>query len=268
MTERARNIMIAVILAGVAALLVGLYVSSYQRHVRSGEEHITVFTATRDIPAGTSGADALSHGMIAKNEVVRRAVVPGAITQKDQINDLIAAQPIFSGEQITLRRFSRASSQGIHGEIRGTLRAVQVQGDSNQLLAGTIRHGDHVDLVATFKYKINDFTFAATRTVLRNVIVLRAPRGDSSSAGKVTTGFESNTNVMLGMTDAQAQKFNFTQNTTGSSDSAKPGWSLTLRPPVKAQDSPESLTTLDSILSDGLSSQQRSRLNGKYQGGN
>ena len=77
-----------------------------------------------------------------------------------------------------------------------------------------------------------------------------------------------NTNVILGMTDAQAQKFNFTQNTTGSSDSAKPGWSLTLRPPVKAQDSPESLTTLDSILSDGLSAQQRSRLNGKYQGGN
>src|SRR3954453_23327724 len=183
MTERARNIVIAVVLAGVAAVLVGLYVSSYQRHVRSGEEHITVFVATKDIPAGTSGADALSHGMISKNEVVRRAVVPGAITSGDQISALTAAQPIFNGEQITLRRFSQASAQGVHGEIKGTLRAFQVQGDPNQLLAGTIHHGDHVDLVATFKYKIGDDTFGATRTVLRNVLVLRATQG--GSGGKV-----------------------------------------------------------------------------------
>jgi hypothetical protein len=37
---------------------------------------------------------------------------------------------------------------------------------------------------------------------------------------------------------------------------------------VKAADSPESITTLDSILMDGLSPQQRARLQGKYQGGN
>jgi Flp pilus assembly protein CpaB len=267
MTERARNIVIAVVLAGVAALLVGLYVSNYQRHVRTGEEHVTVFTATRDIPAGTSGADALSHGMISKAEVVRRAVVPGAITSTDQIAELTAAQPIFSGEQITLRRFSQTATLGIHGEIKGPLRAMQVQGNANQLLAGTVRHGDRVDLVATFKYEINDDTYAATRTVLRNVVVLRAPSG-AGSGGKVTNGFNSTTTVILGMTDAQVQKFSFTENTTGSSDASKPGWTLTLRPPLKAQDSPESLTTLDSILMDGLSAQQRSRLNGKYQGGN
>ena len=80
MTERARNIVIAVALAGLAALLTGLYVTSYQRHVQRGEEHVTVFVAARDIPAGTSGADAIAHGMVTHKVVTRTATAttPGA----------------------------------------------------------------------------------------------------------------------------------------------------------------------------------------------
>ena len=269
MTERARNIVIAVVLAGVAALLVGLYVSNYQRHVQRGEEHVTVWVAKRDIPAGTTGADALSHGMIAKTEVVHRAVVPGAISNTEQISGLVATQQIFDGEQITLRRFSQDATLGIQGELKGTYRAYQVHGDPNQMLAGTLRKGDHVDLVGTFKYKSGlaaTSTYAATRTVLRDVLVLRPPSGDGN--GEVSNNFSNGTNVILRLTDAQAQKMDFTINVAKHESEDEPNWHLTLRSPVKAADSPESITTLDSILMDGLSAQQRARLQGKYQGGN
>lgn len=268
MTERARNIVIAVVLAGVAALLVGLYVSNYQRHVQRGEEHVTVWVASRDIPAGTSGADALSHGMISKTEVVHRAVVPGAISSTEQISGLVATQQIFDGEQITLRRFSQDATLGIQGELKGTYRAYQLHGDANQMLAGVLRKGDHVDLVATFKYKLvnADVTSAATRTVLRDLLVLRPPTGSADS--KVENGFSSGTSVILRVTDAQAQKLDFTINVASRESDDNPWWHLTLRSPVKAADSPESITSLDSVLLDGLSAQQRSRLNGKYQEGN
>jgi len=74
--------------------------------------------------------------------------------------------------------------------------------------------------------------------------------------------------VILRLTDAQAQKMDFTINVAKHESEDEPNWHLTLRSPVKAADSPESITTLDSILMDGLSPQQRARLQGKYQGGN
>ena len=45
MTYRARNIVIAVALAAVAALLTSFYVTNYKRHVQRGEDHVTVLVA-------------------------------------------------------------------------------------------------------------------------------------------------------------------------------------------------------------------------------
>ena len=275
MTERVRNIVIAVVLAGLAALLTGLYVTSYQRHVQQGEEHATVFVAARAIPAGTSGADAIAKGMIESKVVTKNAVVPGAVTATRQVRGLVATEQIFAGEQITNSRFSATSVVGIQGELKGTMRAYQVHGDANQLLAGTLRRGDHVDLVATFHYTIantsgenaNNVKYGATRTVLRDLLVLRAPLSTTNSSG-VATGFGSGTDVILRVTDAQAQKLDFTVNVTPRESEDQPDWHLTLRSPVKAADSPESVTSLDSVLLDGLSPAQRLKLTGKYQGGN
>ena len=78
MAYRARNILIAVALAAVAALLTSFYVTSYKRHVQRSEDHVTVLVAKHDIPQGTSGGDAA--GMLSRIDVPRRSVVPGAIS--------------------------------------------------------------------------------------------------------------------------------------------------------------------------------------------
>jgi Flp pilus assembly protein CpaB len=272
MTERVRNIVIAVVLAGTAVLLTGLYVANYQRHVQQGEKHDTVYVATREIPAGTTAADALSHQMLAPKVVTHNAVVPGAISSASQLAGTVANQPIYVGEQVTTSRFSNSAVAGIQGQLKGTMRAVQLQGDANQLLAGTLRSGDHVDLVATFKYKTvslsssgtgsQDGSFA-TRTVLRDIYVLRTSLGEATS--KLASGGSGN--VILRLTDAQAQKLDFTINVAQRAGDYNPTWRLTLRSPVTAQDSPESLTTAEAVLLDGLSPQQRSRLDGKYRVG-
>lgn len=257
MTERARNILIAAALAAIAAVLTGLYVTNYQRHVQQGEQHVDVYVAARDIPAGTSGADAVSQGMVAKRNVVRRAVVPGAISDPTQISQLVASQTVYEGEQVTLRRFSDSAVLGIRGELKGTMRAFQIAGNGEQLLVGTLRAGDHVDLVATFKVKQeNDEEAAITRTVLRDVKVLRPPGNPGN--GSVTSGFSGTASVILAVTDAQVQKVNFVTSTAEGGSS--PSWSLSLRPPVKADDSPESLTTLGSVLRDGLRPAQLGQL--------
>ena len=60
MAYRARNILIAVALAAVAALLTSFYVTSYKRHVQRSEDHVTVLVAKQDINPGTTGDEARS----------------------------------------------------------------------------------------------------------------------------------------------------------------------------------------------------------------
>jgi Flp pilus assembly protein CpaB len=268
MAYRARNIMIAVALAAVAALLTSFYVTSYKRHVQRGEDHVTVLVAKKDIPEGTSGADA-SH-MLSPLEVPRRSVVPGAISSADQISSLVATKPTLEGEQVTLRRFSPVAERGIRADLKGNLRAFQVAGDLNQTLAGTVKDGDHVDVVASFKYKkagSSGDTFYATRVVLRNLKVLKAPNGPPVGT-KLTSGLQDNFSVLLAVTDQQAQKLEFVMTQTGGGSSGNGvGWSLQLRPVLHAADSPESVTTLDSVLRDGLGGSQLRRYSGSFGGG-
>jgi Flp pilus assembly protein CpaB len=205
--------------------------------------------------------------------VSRNAVVPGAISNASQLAGTVANQPIYVGEQVTNSRFSDSAVAGIQGQLKGTMRAVQLQGDTNQLLAGTLRPGDYVDLLATFPYSrvsaggtgssAPTIVGDVTRTVLRKIFVLRTSQGEATS--KLASGGSGN--VILRLTDAQAQKLDFTINVATRSGDYNPTWRLTLRSPVASQDSPESLTTFDSVLLDGLNSQQRARLEGKYRAG-
>ncbi len=96
--------------------------------------------------------------------------------------------------------------------------------------------------------------------------MLRAPAGPAVGS-KLTSGLQSDFSVLLAVTDQQAQKLNFVMTTTGGSASSGVGWSLQLRPVLHAADSPESVTTLGTVLRDGLSKAQLARFFGAFGGG-
>jgi len=83
MTYRVRNIVIAVVLAAFAALMTSYYVTNYKRHVQQGEDHVQVYVASQDIPAGTAGADAMH--MLKHKTVTKAGVAPGAISKPNEI---------------------------------------------------------------------------------------------------------------------------------------------------------------------------------------
>ncbi len=245
MTYRARNILVAVALALVAALLTTFYVSNYKRNVQSGEGTVKVFVAAKDVPAGTSGSELVKGKLLASENVAKRTVVPGAISAPDQVERLILTEPLYAGEQVTARRFGSVQERGIQAQIKGTMRAYQLPGDQNQLLAGTIREGDHVDLVASIRPDPNkDVRFS--RIVLRDLEVLRAPTSPEIS-GKLTQAGNDSFNVMLAVRDTQVQKL--LQVTAQGSQN---DWSLQLRPVVDPADSPESIESNVTVLKDGV----------------
>jgi Flp pilus assembly protein CpaB len=247
MTYRARSIVAAIGLAVIAALFVGFYVTNYKRSVQHSQQHVSVFVAARNIPDGTPGSDVVGKGFLRQEQVLRQSVVPGAIANPGEIKQLVASQTTYAGEQVSMSRFSTASVQGIRGLLRGPLRAVQIAGDANQTLAGTLQTGDHIDLVANIKLKqVNGVDFWVDRIVLRNIRVLKAPQA-ADAASRVSASANSSA-VMLLVSDTQVQKLFATVKNED--------WTFQLRPVVKATDSTEWVDTPITLVSDGLDKRQ------------
>ena len=237
MTYRVKNIGIAVVLAAFAGLLTIFYVANYKRHVQHGESNVSVLVAARDIPAGTTGSEVVEQHYLASQSVPRRSVVPGAISKPDQLNNLVVTQQVFKGEQVTTRSFGTSTELGIRAQLRGNERGIQLGGDANQLLAGTLKEGDYVDVVGAWKSPRGE----ASRVILRNLLVLQAPTAPAKSGGLASANDAFS--VQLRMTDWQSQKMKWI-NEYG--DGTK--WHLELRPPANSSDSPNSFETSGTML--------------------
>jgi Flp pilus assembly protein CpaB len=252
MTHRLRNIVVAVTLALVAALLTMYYVTNYQQNVRQDETNVPVWVAAHDIPVGTSGADLTRKGLLEESEVVRRSVVPGAISDPTQLEGLVAKEAIFAGEQVTTRRFSTKEQRGISARLTGTERAISVPGDKNQLLVGTLKAGDRVDVVAAWGSDSAQVTgpqegaAAVSRIILRDLLVLKAPSAVSS--GDALASSKESHAVMLVVSDRNVQKL-YWMHKFGS-------WHLELRPAADATDSPENVESSLTLLREGVSAKQ------------
>lgn len=254
MTYRVRNIGIAIALAIVAALLTTFYVTNYKRNVQQGEDMVPVYVAAQNIEIGTSGSELSGQKLLKVEHVSRRSVVPGAISEPEQIDKSVAVEAIYAGEQISTRRFRAAEEQGIRAQLKGNLRAFQLPGSEHQLLAGTLADGDRVDVVADVEFSSRQARgIAASRVVLRDLVVLRAPDTNQLQS-KIGSDPSSPYSVMLALTDAQAQKLLFVVE--------EGEWTLQLRPVTDPADSPESIETVDSVLGDGLRLGQRRALRG------
>jgi len=240
MTYRIRNLLVAVGLALVAMLLTLYYVTNYKRSVQDSQKSAQVYVASHDLPAGTAGTDIVKQHDLKVVSMQRRDVVPGAISSPSQIAGLVLSQEVYSGEQITTRPFTDVAAQGIRAQLKGTMRAVQIAGDPNQVLAGTLQPGDHVDLVANLHLQTSS-TATATRIVLRDLTVLSTGSSAALSKSASPSGTSS---VILAVTDTQVQRLFYVVKDAD--------WTLELRPVLNAVDSPERVETLDTILREGV----------------
>jgi Flp pilus assembly protein CpaB len=225
MTYRVRNIGIAVALAVLAAVMISYYVTNYKRHVQHGASDVTVLVATKDIPAGTSGAEVAKQHLLRSISVSRTAVVPGAISNGSELTNLVSTQTTYAGEQVSARRFASQSAGGVRSSITGAQRAVQIPGDANQVLSGTLKAGDHVDVVASWNFP-EGTTHHVSRLILRDLLVLRA--ADSTAIdSRLSTG-NAPLSVQLQVTDSQAPKLYWmVQNGN---------WMLAIRPTTHSAD--------------------------------
>jgi len=227
---RMRNLAAAGVLALVATLLTSVWVSRAQGgSTATSVTKVPVLVATRDLPIGTPATAAFRDGWIAIRQLPAESASPVSLPSATALRGQVVTQPIYKGEQVVASRFGRSGTQGLGISLAGALRAIEVPGDQNQLLAGTLQAGDHVDVLANVKINA---TNPKARVALRNLIVLRAPTAPTSSTA---TG-----SVTLQLTDKQAQALLWV---TKNAD-----WSLVLRPSSGASSTATAPTTQRDVL--------------------
>jgi Flp pilus assembly protein CpaB len=240
MTYRTRNVAIAVGLALIAMLLTLLYVTSYRHSVQHQQQSVQVYVAAHNITPGTTGAQLVHSHALRAESITRSTVVPGAIANPGEVANLVLTQPLYAGEQVTLRRFTDVQSEGIVGQLKGTMRAVELPGDANQVLAGTLKTGDQVDVVANLTGD-NNTSIHLTKIVLRDITVLQTNNASLSSNATSTSGQQDS--VILAVTDTQVQRLFYVMKNAD--------WTLELRPATDAVDSGERIESGNTILTEG-----------------
>ena len=232
---RARTLGLAAVLALTALVLTLSYVRSYKSSVDAGTRTGVALVAGRDLEPGTPASALGGRGVLVRREVTR---VPGAVAGPRELAGLVVAEPIYAGEQVSIRRFRPAGEEGVRGELSGTARAVVVSGDRTQLLGGLLRSGDRVDVLGAVKRaRPGGGEEVVTRVVLRDLLVLVAGE-DAAAIGADGSG--GSLSIVLQLTDRQAQKLFYVQK-NGQ-------WALQLRPYGRAAESPAAVDNAESVL--------------------
>lgn len=233
-----RNVLIALALGLVAAALAAVYASRpASTHAATGQT-VRVLVAKSDIAIGAAGARIAGSGLVTARTVARADAAPGAVSDAARLAGLVATQPTYAGEQVSLRRFGSAGAEGERAGLRGDLRIAELPGDAHQLLAGTLRDGDRVDVVASIRRPESGQThFSAV--VLRDLLVVSAAPGATGSG----LGEKPDLAVRLQLTDAQEQQL-FWVEKNGD-------WTLVLRPAVHPSDSARGSVSATTLLEAG-----------------
>ena len=141
----------AIALAVIGTLGLTVYVNNAKDNAVAGENAVTVYVADAKIPAGTS-ADKLAS--LTKQEKVPAKVRPeDAVTDLDQVADLVTSIDLAPGEQLLKSRFISANLQAAQVQSsvavpKGYFQAT-VSLDPAQALGGRVRAGNRVAVVWT-----------------------------------------------------------------------------------------------------------------------
>ena len=259
MTYSVRNIAIAVVMAIAAAAAVLVYTTSYRQSVTRGQQRVKVMVATRDIPAGTPIDQALTGLQL--TSILSDDKTPGALTSTAGLTGKVAAQTIYTGQQVVAAVFAEPSTQAAPLQIAKNERAVRIVCSPDpSCLLGDVQAGDKVDVFATIKVKPAGAQedYLVSRLLVAGVRVIAVPavavKKTGLSSGGLGAGKQT---VMIAVDQRVATKFTWAE---GAGDQGAQLW-LAVRPPdASAEDESTVVETVNSMIFDNLTPSEITKL--------
>lgn len=170
---------IALILSLATSVLVYQYLKGSSKTGLKAD--VPVVVAKVDIPAKTK----ITAEMVQEIRMPAQYIQPGTVTDLKSLLGITTREKIAAGEQITERRlFIEGKAVGFTGVIPSDKRAVTVAVTEVTGVAGFVKAGDFVDVIATFDK--GDTGEHTSNLILQNVLVLAANRETEYSDGEPT----------------------------------------------------------------------------------
>ena len=176
MTYRVRNIVIAVGLAALAACSTSSTSPTTRRRVQKDESNVTRLRRARDIPIGHVRLGR-RRPQVEPVEIAPPQPRPGRDLRSRPDRGLVAAQPVFAGEQVSTRRFRPLEEQGIQRRAEGQpARVADRRATQHQLLVGNAQARRPRRRRRQLGRSPRARQIHVSRVVLRDLLVLRARR--------------------------------------------------------------------------------------------
>jgi len=159
MRSRGLVVAIAVVLAVLAAVGVIVYTSSVRDNA-ANENTTQRVTSSQDIPANTPLNPLIEQGVFNLTPIPNDAVVPGSVTDVNELKDEVTSAPIYQNEQIPQNRLSSGPGSNNLGITPGNV-GLGLEVDGAAAVNGYVQQGSHVALYATF----NKGTYVSKQTL-------------------------------------------------------------------------------------------------------
>lgn len=143
MGRRAVLLIVAVLVAAAGTALVLLYVQGINARATASQQPVQVLTATVQIDAGETMAEAQSAGKVDLQEWPQAKVLPSAVSSAADFQGQVALSPIYPGEQIIPEKFGDVGDQDVLSIPKGKM-AVSVELTDPARVAGFVNPGAEV----------------------------------------------------------------------------------------------------------------------------
>jgi Flp pilus assembly protein CpaB len=207
------RIFVAIAFGLLAALFGMLYLNSRSNQILGSAEVVRVYAAAQDIkPNVALDKDMLTVIQVPKKYLQPQCILVSEFPDKAKVKG-VTLVPIKEGEQIVRTKLWEGSTPPLSTELKAGMVAVGINVEAlPNVVHGLLRAGDHVDVLASFKFeKSKDEDFTEIRPLYQNVEVLAVNDRTSGTRIDVTDkkGDEPDKivrSVTLAMTPTAAQQ--------------------------------------------------------------
>lgn len=190
----------ALVLGGIAAFASFQYLNAVRTEAEAGSRMTEVLVAKSEIARGMSADDMLAGGLIQRVQMPQRYVPEGAISSTRSVADRILAVALSQGEILTANRFQYPSEAGLAFNVPKDYIAVTVPVDEARSVAGLVKAGDRVVVLATVEIKGGAGAQGGeeTRIMIPGARVLAVGRNTGVSSGASANGQASSGGIVGG----------------------------------------------------------------------
>ncbi|MQB01791.1 MAG: hypothetical protein GEU78_16170 [Actinobacteria bacterium] len=181
MRGRSLSLLLALTTGAVASLMVYMYVTGVETRTVQGQRTRPALVASRFLPAGSTGEQILGAGAFRVEQTPVRYLAPGALSSPDQLDGIVLADDVQSGEPLTTQRFEASQQEAFLSNFPEGTEALALPLEHVRGIAGHLAAGDRINAYATASDWTHLLEGDAFRSAFSSLDIEKALSGDTSN---------------------------------------------------------------------------------------